>query len=98
MPDSGPKGNGAAMEGEGRGPLQRLSSTVQIYSCDRDERRDRGWVDIPQIIGLQCLGGSLAAGQRINRCHDHPCRPMRLLRPAKPPGDPAARMVKLRLR
>jgi hypothetical protein len=68
------------MEGARR---QQGPAASVLSSATGDERRDRGWVALAQIIGLQCLGGLLSAGQRITvvtTVQGSPAGPMTLRR------------------
>lgn len=51
-------------EGGKRGSRRGAASVVRREVAG-DERRDRGWDALAQIIGLQCLGSQFYAGQRI---------------------------------
>jgi hypothetical protein len=48
----------------GKGGAEGAASVVR-RGVTGNERRDRGWDALAQIIGLQCLGSQFYAGQRI---------------------------------
>ena len=54
------RGESKGSRGQGGG-----AASVVCRAATGDERRDRGWDALAQIIGLQCLGGHFSAGQRI---------------------------------